>query len=106
MSGWQCGARKQGSAGGNDPADCDWPFCGCDPYADKVLSAAEESGQEFRRPLTREGIVEAMRDDPYWNDVLGTTDQDARFAHYADAILARFSATPNQEPEAGEGKDG
>ena len=40
---WTCAARKQGSAGGNDPADCDWPFCGCDPYADKVLAVVEES---------------------------------------------------------------
>lgn len=25
-----CAARRQGTAGGNDPADCDWPYCGCD----------------------------------------------------------------------------
>lgn len=42
--GWVCGARKQGTAGGNDPADCNWPFCGCDPYANKVIAAIEESG--------------------------------------------------------------
>lgn len=41
---WECGARRQGSAGGNDPADCDWPLCGCDPYASKVISALIESG--------------------------------------------------------------
>jgi hypothetical protein len=27
---WMCAARKQGTAGGNDPADCDYPDCGCD----------------------------------------------------------------------------
>lgn len=27
---FQCAARRQGTAGGNDPADCDWPHCGCD----------------------------------------------------------------------------
>ena len=26
---FQCAARAQGTAGGNDPADCDWPYCGC-----------------------------------------------------------------------------
>jgi hypothetical protein len=26
---FQCKAREQGTAGGNDPADCDWPDCGC-----------------------------------------------------------------------------
>lgn len=39
-----CAARRQGTAGGNDPADCDWPVCGCDPYADKVVAALQESG--------------------------------------------------------------
>ena len=24
-----CAARRQGTAGGNYPADCDWPNCGC-----------------------------------------------------------------------------
>ena len=42
---WQCGARKQGTAGGNEPADCDWPVCGCDPYATKVIEALQESGK-------------------------------------------------------------
>lgn len=42
---WECGARKQGTAGGNDPADCDWPTCGCDPYAMKVIMALDESGR-------------------------------------------------------------
>lgn len=39
-----CAARRQGTIGGNDPADCDWPVCGCDPYADKVIAALQESG--------------------------------------------------------------
>lgn len=43
-SGWACGARRQGTAGGNDPPDCNWPICGCDPYASKVISALDEMG--------------------------------------------------------------
>lgn len=36
-----CQARKT-----TDPLqDCDWPCCGCDPYADKVIAALEESGK-------------------------------------------------------------
>ena len=42
---WECGARKQGTAGGNDPADCNWPTCGCDPYATKVIETLQESGK-------------------------------------------------------------
>jgi hypothetical protein len=41
---FECGARKQGTAGGNDPADCDWPVCGCDEYATKVIETLHESG--------------------------------------------------------------
>ncbi|WP_197682161.1 hypothetical protein [Methylobacterium aquaticum] len=39
-----CAARRQGTAGGNAPADCDWPMCGCDPLADRVIAALMESG--------------------------------------------------------------
>lgn len=33
------------------PQDCDWPWCGCDPAADKVIEALEEQGvlQNHRR---------------------------------------------------------
>lgn len=31
---FECAARKQGTAGGNDAADCDYPGCGCDPSVD------------------------------------------------------------------------
>jgi hypothetical protein len=39
---WKCSARTA-NMGANDPLDCNWPFCGCDPYAEKVLSALAES---------------------------------------------------------------
>ncbi len=38
-----CLALKQ-NTGPNDPADCAWPGCGCDPRASKVIEALEESG--------------------------------------------------------------
>jgi hypothetical protein len=41
---WVCAARKQGSAGGNAPAECDWPTCGCDPYADRVIWSLKDQG--------------------------------------------------------------
>jgi hypothetical protein len=41
---FECAARKQGTAGGNEPADCNWPMCGCDPCAEKVIDALIESG--------------------------------------------------------------
>ena len=41
--GRMCQARPYGTGGG-DPQDCGWPMCGCDPHADKVIAALEESG--------------------------------------------------------------
>jgi hypothetical protein len=35
-----CAARKQSLP---EPADCNWPVCGCDPYAVKVIDALEEA---------------------------------------------------------------
>lgn len=32
------------TVGANDPQDCNWPFCGCDPRANEVLTALDEQG--------------------------------------------------------------
>ena len=32
----KCAAHKQGTAGGNALADCDWPGCGCDKAATRL----------------------------------------------------------------------
>ena len=37
---WKCKANPTA----DPPLDCDWPFCGCDPLADKVIEAIQESG--------------------------------------------------------------
>lgn len=47
---WYCKALKAGSAGGNYPQDCDWPFCGCDPAANRAIEALEESGASVTFP--------------------------------------------------------
>lgn len=39
---WVCAARQRGIT--LDPRDCDWPVCGCDPLASKVLDTIAESG--------------------------------------------------------------
>lgn len=36
--GWRCADLRQDTAG------CDWPLCGCDPYANKVVTALDEAG--------------------------------------------------------------
>lgn len=40
---WKCGADRSG-IGGNMPQDCDWPYCGCDETATKVIEALQEQG--------------------------------------------------------------
>jgi len=35
---------KAGNNHAGEQSDCDWPACGCDPYAQKVLDAIDESG--------------------------------------------------------------
>lgn len=36
-----CKARRCSTP---EPQDCDWPFCGCDPHATKVIEALDECG--------------------------------------------------------------
>lgn len=38
--GFKCGANRTA----DPPQDCDWPFCGCDDHATKVLEAVLECG--------------------------------------------------------------
>lgn len=55
---FQCAARPHGSnqtAGGNDPQECDWPICGCDPYADKVIASLQEQGRLAAEPPAAQG---------------------------------------------------
>lgn len=37
---WPCSARAKT----DPPQDCDWPLCGCDPQAQKVIDALQEAG--------------------------------------------------------------
>lgn len=55
---WKCAARKQSLP---EPADCGWPTCGCDPYADKVIAALEEQGLPAS-PVAQEGQLLTLLD--------------------------------------------
>lgn len=43
QKGGSCKCKAQRTA--VEPQVCDWPMCGCDPYADKVIEALQESGR-------------------------------------------------------------
>jgi len=55
---WNCKARAT-NMGANDPQDCNWPMCGCDPYADKVIEALQESGLLCTQRDRERAILEA-----------------------------------------------
>lgn len=60
-----CQAHAAGSAGGNVPQDCSWPFCPCDPVANQVLAAIQESGLEIvRKASTLTEVIEQARGGP------------------------------------------
>jgi hypothetical protein len=58
---WQCKARI--ASGANDPQDCNWPLCGCDPYADKVIGALNVSGLYIVPCTPTKEMIAAVRDD-------------------------------------------
>jgi len=77
---WKCKARTSSLP---DPQDCDWPQCGCDPIATKVLDDIEASGFEIVRrdsipkPVTAEQVERVLREhlsievelaDPYGHE--------------------------------------
>lgn len=43
-----CKARNA-NMGANDPQDCDWPFCDCDPAANRVIAGLQEAGLQIVR---------------------------------------------------------
>lgn len=38
---FQCAGRKQALP---EPGECNWPVCGCDPHAEKVIEALQDAG--------------------------------------------------------------
>ncbi len=47
--------KLAGTRNGKEAQDCDWPLCGCDPYANKVIEALNLSGTE--KPVRSEHSV-------------------------------------------------
>jgi hypothetical protein len=56
MSGFTCAARAAGKT--DPPQDCDWPFCGCDPHATKVIEALDECNM-LREKVAQEAPTQA-----------------------------------------------
>ena len=89
---WECKGRDSGP-GGNPPGDCNWPVCGCDPHASKVIDALEESGafvtaNELAAERTaREAAEDALR-EARTMAALSPETQTGAALHRAEAALA------------------
>jgi hypothetical protein len=77
------------------PQDCDWPVCGCDPYADKVIEALQESGKLPAAPST-DLLGERITDVPCpENERNATTAGESGIrpaGNTADPLLAELEA--------------
>ena len=77
---WKCGARQRNI--GPEVQDCDWPVCGCDPHASKVLDAIEESGFKIIRDETRGHQAPSATIAAHH----GATGEDMTDPDYAEAL--------------------
>lgn len=98
---WQCGALRQGTAGGNDPADCNWPVCGCDPYASKVIEALQESGvlQDAPREPAAAGAGVTVTDEMVEAAIKTLLPIDDLRADMRDALNAALALAATAQPQ-------
>jgi len=88
---WKCKALV-GSAGLNDPQDCDYPFCGCDPSSGKVIDTLIEcgwqSGDEIRKreQRVRELVEKCQREADRFDD-----DDGVLYRWFADELQAALA---------------
>lgn len=100
---WKCMARHS-NMGANDPQECNWPICGCDPHADRVIEALQESGilpeakQEATPPAQpMKALTEALNDPRYKEE---STKIAREIGEQANRDVASYrSAAPVTQPE-------
>ncbi len=73
---WKCAAQTQGTANGNDPADCDFPHCGCECNI-----------------LTTRGFVDGME------AVAKVVEADAIAAGRIGAVIRSLISTASPKPD-------
>ena len=55
---WTCKAQPRAAV----PTDCDWPNCGCDPAASKVIESLGEKGLMVVPAKPTDGMLNAASD--------------------------------------------
>lgn len=113
---WSCKAQ----ASTDPPQDCDWPFCGCDPQAEKVIDAIEESGRYVPAKASAppedgrlRALISEMRtigivagqcsveapDNPYAGMAAAEAERALRWADDLEAALPAVRPVQPQEEE-------
>jgi hypothetical protein len=100
-----CKVRRAGKT--DPPQDCDWPFCGCDPHADKVIAHLQECNM-LREKVAQEEPTQANSTELI-DELAGRVarrvacqmyDYDGRKATVAEAIReALSSSAPAERPQ-------
>jgi hypothetical protein len=93
-----CLARRSTSS---DPQDCGWPWCGCDPQADKVLAAIQESGGVILCAETARALLEfaaAAVPTPPWEERIAAAVREVRVQLDLEVETSREQADSNAVP--------
>jgi hypothetical protein len=97
----ECAARKQGTAGGNAPADCDWPGCDCDPEAGKVIEALLEQHNVATTFAQRDVLRE--RSEQGTREGFGPAHDDAHRPGVLSKAAAAYALAASDELTGGAG---
>jgi len=65
------------------PNDCDWPACGCDPAANKVFDAIEESGNIL---IPRDTLKSVIKELAHKRAVLNQPELDGLLSECRKAL--------------------
>jgi hypothetical protein len=108
---WKCKANRTAI----EPEDCNWPLCGCDPYADKVIASLEESGViiALQEPVSAIptanccncGRIVDTRETKDGGDPFGIELNDGRWVCSGECWDVVVDDLPQPPAQADDGKD-
>src|SRR6266481_8609479 len=92
ITAWKCMGRKQSLP---ELGECNWPDCGCDPYATKIIESLLEQGwfsplrreheKELFNAATKIDLGAAVRHLRNWESYINNHDRQT----YADLLTAQ-----------------
>lgn len=103
---WSCKART-GNVG-PEVQDCDWPVCGCDPHAQKVIDALDDC-EYLLKPLRPEQAMTRRKERARLKEIAErceglSSEVRADVQHLLDRISALESVRPTEPSEVAPGE--